>query len=228
MLDDWVSRWVWLCNKRLGKVMIEINLVPEQLRKKKKVQPVAKKVRAEGGASRKKFAWLIVLGVFVLLSAHIGLQVFITRKFVQHRDQSQKWEEVEPKKAKADETLQDLKKMRERMNSMEQLSGGVKILWAQKLNEISDGLPRGVWLSRIVLDEEGMTIFGSAVSKNKEEMISVHHFASQLKGNKIVLEHFSDVELGLIKSRKVNITQVADFTIIADLKKEVVEEEKNP
>ena len=96
--------------------------------------------------------------------------------------------------------------------------GGERIFWSQKLNEISDSLPRGVWLNKIILSGETLLIQGSAVSKDTTEMVHVHNFTSNLKNLKNFRSYFNDIELELIKTRKVNVTQIADFTIKGSLK----------
>ena len=48
-------------------------------------------------------------------------------------------------------------------------------------------------------------------------MSNVHAFTSNLKNSKEFTQNLSNIELGLIKSRKINTTQVADFTITADV-----------
>lgn len=195
--------------------MIEINLVPEHLRKKWKPQ-----AKAEEGIPLFKEKIIGLGGGFLvlLLVVHGILQFIISNKFSKYEKYKKEWEEISPARTNVNRTISELKQLREKMKSMEEVTGGQKISWSRKLNEISDSLSRGVWLNRIVFSEETLLMQGSAVSKNKTEMISVHKFTSNLKNHEGFKEYFSNVELELIKSRRINMTSIADFTIRGDLK----------
>ena len=89
------------------------------------------------------------------------------------------------------------------------------IRWAQKLNIISDSLPKGVWLKRLALDDGVLFIEGSAISKQQKEMINAHSFTSLLKEDKSFLTHLNDLELGSVQRQKIQNLEVADFLITA-------------
>jgi len=195
--------------------MIEINLVPEPLRKKKKRANLV-----GGGVALPKEIIIGVIGgvLAILLVTHIVLQFMITVKFVQHKGYNNELNSVAAQKAVVDKVISGLKDLRERVKAVDTLVSPDRTLWSQKLNEISDELSRGVWLSRITLDGDTLLIQGTAVSKNKSEMIDVHNFTANLKKSEAFMKNVDNVELGLIKSRRINETSVADFTIITELK----------
>jgi len=197
--------------------MIEINLVPEQLRKTRK-----SKTKFGSGFSLPKEAvvGLIGGGIILLLLVHALLQFFITVQFVQHKQLKGESESLAGEKAGVEVVLKDLKALQTKFKSVEKIAGTESVSWSQKLSEISLNSPRGVWLNRITLDGKVLLIQGSAVSKNKAEMINVHNFTSNLKNSEVFMASFRDLELGLIKSREINVTPIADFTIRADLKQE--------
>ena len=199
--------------------MIEINLVPEHLRKKRKSQGLT------GGDVKLPKETLIGLGggvVALLLVLHILFQVFITTRFVQHRNYKSELDKIMPEKIKVDKILQELKALQAKAKNMDKITEGSNIVWSEKMQGISDNLTRGAWLNRITLENNALFIHGSSVSKDKAEMINVHKFTSSLKESEDFMKDFSNIELELIKSRKINVTQTADFIIKADLKESVL------
>ena len=196
--------------------MIEINFLPPQLRKKRKtsnfvsrsiVLPRETVIALTGGV------------LFFLLFIHAVLQFIIAIKFVQIKRYEKQLTRIAPEKSNADRVLQELRVLQAKVKSIEGVAGQRKISWAKKLNEISNALPRGVWLTRLTFQEGILIIQGSAVSKSKNEMSSVHAFSSNLRNDPSFSGNLNNTELGLIKSRKINTTQVADFTITADVPK---------
>ena len=199
--------------------MIEINLVPEHLRKKRNSQGLT------GGDVKLPKETLIGLGggvVALLLVLHILFQVFITTRFVQHRNYKSELDKIMPEKIKVDKILQELKALQAKAKNMDKITEGSNIVWSEKMQGISDNLTRGAWLNRITLENNALFIHGSSVSKDKAEMINVHKFTSSLKESEDFMKDFSNIELELIKSRKINVTQTADFIIKADLKESVL------
>ncbi len=154
----------------------------------------------------------------LLLLVHIVLQLVIANRLAKHKIYKDQWEEISSAKTNIDIVIQELNQLRKKVTSVKEAMGGHGISWPQKLNEISDNLHRGVWLNKITLAKDALLIQGSAVSKNKTEMLSVHNFTSNLKKDENFSAYFETIELELIKSRKIKVTQIADFTIKADFK----------
>lgn len=197
--------------------MIEINLVPEHLRKKRRAKTVLGR-NLSFALPQEAVIGLIAGAVILLLFVHITLQFFIVVRFVQLKGLRHKTSGMSTEKANVDGIVQELKRLQDKYKSVEKIAGGKDISWAKILNQISDSIPRGVWLNRMALNETTLMIQGSAVSKSKAEMINVHNFTTNLKADKEFMSSFSDLELGIIKSRMVGQTPIADFTIRADLK----------
>lgn len=195
--------------------MIEINLVPENLRKKRKRRGTG----APSISTLPKETFIGVCGGFLglLLFMHVILQGVITLKFVRHTQYKKQWEEILPEKAKVDKVLDALKKMQARVKSVEEAVGSEHILWSKKLNEISDDMAGGVWLKKIELIENTLFIQGRAVSKDNTEILRAHKFASNLKNDKGFKKYFSDIEIGIHRTTRLGTASVADFTVSATL-----------
>ena len=102
--------------------------------------------------------------------------------------------------------------------AMENIIPDRKVSWAEKLNILSDNIPRGVWVRKVKLEVDVFTIEGSAISADNEAIINVHKFTSSIKGQKEFLKDFADVELGSIQRRKIKQADIADFLITVRLK----------
>jgi Tfp pilus assembly protein PilN len=197
--------------------MIEVNLIPEGLRKKKKSTPAPAAI----ATGEKKFILFLQIGtvIFFYVIVHALLHLWYHQQSAKKLRLKREWEALASQKKEADDLLAELKDLQAKKKSIEEITGMHRILWAQKLNEISNELPRGVWLKEMNFDEGTFLIHGSSISRHEAEMINVHKFLSNLKKNKSFGQDFSDVDLGVIKSREIENTPVADFTIILDLKK---------
>lgn len=161
----------------------------------------------------------ILIGVVVFFAAlHVILQVFIGVKVIQHKGLTRQLESLSYDKASSELVTKELNELREKIQTIDKIVGDNEVFWSSKLEQLSEHLPRGVWLTRISLDGNVLLVHGSSVSKAKTEMISVHTFIGDLKKNKDFAQDFSNIELNLIKTRKINETQIADFIIKADLK----------
>ncbi len=195
--------------------MIEINLVPEHLRKKRKPSHVAKN---QFTLPQETFLGIAVGFALLLIFFHLLLQGLIFMKLVKQKNLKKEMEGISQDKNTADQMIQELRTTQSKLNSLEGIVGENKFSFSQKLNEISDNLPKGVWLNKILLEEGTLLIQGSAVSKNRTEILYVHSFTSKLKNSRRFMSNIKNIELGLIKSRKINNTQLADFHISTFLK----------
>ena len=116
--------------------------------------------------------------------------------------------------------IAELRSIQNKLKAVKEVTEEKKILWAEKLNQISDSLPRGVWLKELSLVDDALMIQGSAVSKENDEILSVHKFASNLKGNENFKKNFSEIEMAIHKTHKLGMTSIADFSIDAGLERE--------
>ena len=194
--------------------MIEINLIPYSLRKNKK-----------GKLSLKEFniPLEIVIGlggglIVLLVLAHVFLLVINIRNVAQHKEFKEEMEAVSPGKQRVEKVINELRALQSTQKAVGDILPERKISWSQKLNILSDSIPRGVWLKRVNLEGDVLLIEGSAISTDNEAMINVHQFTSTLKSQREFLEHFNDLELGSIQRRKIRQMDIADFMITVRLK----------
>ena len=196
--------------------MININLIPEQLRKKSKGALFSTEAF---NIPREALIGLIGGLAVILICVHAILQVTIFIKFFQHAQQKKQWDAISPQKQRVDVVLNELRSLQNKIKAVEQITTGGRISWAEKLNDISDSLPKGIWLTKLSLGEKILLIDGCVVSRDKGEISSVGHFVSELKKRKGFMQGVQNkhIEVGSIQKRKIQTVELADFLITVKL-----------
>ncbi len=192
--------------------MININLVPENLRKKRS--------RAVNPLAAMNLPMEVMVGlvgglICLLILTHLGLWFMISQRSVEKKTLDGQMEGLLPYKQQTDAIAKELRILQGKKSAIEKMTSAPKILWAPKLNDISDSMPRGVWLGKISLEQGMFTINGSAVSKGSDEMMGVVDLASKLKDKKEFVKHLKSMEVGPIQRRKIESVEIADFSIMA-------------
>lgn len=181
--------------------MIEINLLPLELREKKKITlgkfPSSKQI-------------LLALGCLILL--HLLLYIFTVLGEVRVNKLNKKWLALASQRAEIAQVKSELAKANENIPLFEQLIKE-RILWSKKLNKISDLLVSGVWLNEVSLDAGYLIIRASAASRTKDEPALIGKFMQNLKDDTLFSAEFSGIELGPIKKRFIAQTEVMDFIL---------------
>ena len=192
--------------------MIDINLIPTNLRKKSKT-PL---FRGSSFNLPPEAIVGLVGGLIVLLGIiHFLLLGFLGNKIAQKKQLEKSWQEILPQKQKADRLVNEWRALQAKKSDIEKMTMSRRILWAPKLNSMSDSLSRGVWLNRINLDEGVLMIEGSVVSKMADEMGSVGSLTSNLKSQERFVSGLENIEVGPLQRRKIQTTEIADFSITA-------------
>lgn len=192
--------------------MIEINLVPAHLQKKRKGQlfleglnvPREMMIGIGGGA------------LFLLLAIHLVLLMVNIGGLVQYKGLQGQWGRMSTLKKSVDSVLNESRGFQSKLATFEGLMGRYSMMWSKKINILSDTLPRGVWLKKIDFHNKTLSIEGSAISRQGEEMINVHNFTSALKKDENFLSNLKNLELGSIQTRKFEKIEIADFLITTD------------
>jgi hypothetical protein len=148
---------------------------------------------------------------------HIIFQGIVFVKYVQHKGYQSQWEAIRPEKEQVDVVVNQLRSLQAETKALKGITADRRILWAPKLNIISDNLPREVWLTRIFFEDDTLLMQGGAVSKVKNEMISVGNFVSNLKKQPDFQKNLATIELGSIQRRIIKNVEVVDFVVTARL-----------
>lgn len=184
--------------------MIEINLLPIELRKRKTLKKIT---------IPKEF--IVVLGVILLaalLLFHALLQVFVIVNNMAYNQLNKKWISIQPQKKQIDSLKGQIKKLKDSETAFSQVVGqGLEA--SQKLNIISDSLANGVWLNDILMSGDILEIDGGCVSSSHQELVQVGKFLSALKNGKRIREDFPKLELVSVFRNKIGRVEMVDFMI---------------
>ncbi len=195
--------------------MIEINLIPPNLRKKDS--------RNSGFFAVVNIPKEFIIGcggIFVLVLGLVHLSLFSLWgvKSTQYAMTQAQWQQMSSDRNTVDNINKELKDVRAKITLITGNASKKAILWSQKLNILSDNLPKGVWFKKIVWNETTLVIEGSAYSKSRDEMATVGNFVSNLKRDVNFMKDFSSIELNSISRVKQGLLEVAVFTITVKVK----------
>lgn len=194
--------------------MIKLNFIPEQQRPQR-----AGIVGEEfGGVPGEVIvgALLALIGLFIFMhTALAGVSVY---KIASHKILEVRWNSMAADKKVCDGIADELKGIQTRMNSLRPITSVSQIHWARLLNELSDSVPKGVWLREILFERGSMAIYGSSVSKMQTEMVETGNFVAALKEKSTFKEGFTGVDIDSIQRRENAAVSIADFTLKAKRK----------
>ena len=196
--------------------MININLVPDELKKKKKDQflllafkdiPLEVSVGIAGGF------------LALLLAVNILLQVITFLGAANYKRLELSWQGMGSEKVQVEKIMKDLDVLRKKIAVIENIKNGMRISWAQKLNSISDTILPGVWLNHLALDKDKLLIEGNSVSKKGDHLSGINRFNNVLKNDQNFMKGIGNIEVSSIERKKMNDAGLASFSITATLDK---------
>jgi len=192
--------------------MIEINLLPEEMRKKRqpqfKLDLEMEKVKVIGGAAAAGV--LIILVLFCMMSSFIRKKQ-AQRLLLKEQNFAQDTLDVEM-------INKEIVTLKAKMNMMDGVTSR-RFLWAEKLNYLSDLILPGIWFTRIRTDlEDKLVVEGSVISKQEEAMATVGKFMKNVRDNQAFFKDFSNIKLESVQRKSIDERDVVDFRIVLYLK----------
>lgn len=187
--------------------MIEINLLPQELKTK------AKKF----GIDSKSILYFILLAFGIIIFVHIYLFAVTVAKNCQLRLLNNKWEKLEPQRKILGNFKNKYEVLSADAETIQQLITQ-RINCSEKLNKLSINLPSGVWFNELAISSRDFTLKGSVVSLQKEEMVLINKFMNNLKNDAGFLKDFNNLELSSIKRVTVSSYDIVDFILAGNLK----------
>jgi len=199
--------------------MIEINLLPDELKVKAKGRfpdPAITKIQIALIRDR-AFIYAIpaLLAVFILM--HFYFSVLWVSKNGQLTVLNRKLLAMAEQKKELDAFNREFAPVFQNASVPVHLSRQ-RILWAQKLNALSLHLPAGVWFNHISLNGNNLTIQGSVISLQNEEVSLINKFLDNLKTALEFSKDFSSFELNKVQKRNLGGYDIADFVLVGALK----------
>ena len=187
--------------------------MPERLRKRAKIALNLPQIPRE--------SLIVFVGgvTFILVLIHILLFGVLILQKTRSTSLSRNLQRISGPKQEAEKVKSEISELENRMHSFEQVTDkNTKVLWGQKLNQISNFIPSGVWLNKLRYSMDKFVIEGSAISKKGEEMVLVGKFASSIKNEPVFNRDFQDIELASINRDLIKTIEVANFVITGRLK----------
>ena len=187
--------------------MIEINLLPEEMRRRKGPQF---NFNLEPG-NIKIIAGSAVAGILILLIVFLSLGSVIRKG--QTRGLLAKEQAITAQTTDIEAINSEISILRARMSVLAQIAKR-RFLWAEKLNDLSGLMLPGIWLTRIYTDsQDRLVIEGSVISKKEEAMASVGKFMKNIREDDSFFRDFSDVKLESVQRKNTDERDVVDFNI---------------
>ncbi|MGD2279420.1 MAG: hypothetical protein PVH45_04940 [Candidatus Omnitrophota bacterium] len=202
--------------------MIELNLLPKELRKVKKkatalpaipVMPVCIGVVA--------VLVVVHLTFLLLINNNRGLSVKLTEN----------WNQMQPQKKKTDAFFTELNKLQKRVEAIREIAKP-DLSWAKILSGLNQAIVANVWLSDFKLtfknggrrDEEqklpvSLDLTGYAVGRSEVALPTVGRFMESLKNNKDFSGYFEEIELEDIRNFNISGEEVMMFKLVCHFKK---------
>ncbi len=186
--------------------MIEINLLPEELKSKAKKSKKARELN--------QVLYFVPLLFGILLIIHLSLATVFAFRAYQINMLNAKWRSLEPQRKLLAQSRQeyDFLSQDSRITQQLELQG---IGWAQKLKRLSADLPSGIWFNEAVFSSKECVLKGSVISLKKEEMSLINRLIGNLKADALFFKDFSSLELSSVQMRSLGGYNVVDFVLTA-------------
>jgi len=188
--------------------MIEINLLPEELRKKSSEPFLNLNIEAE-----KLKIWIGIgaAGILILIIMTLFLGSFIRKAQISGLLARERG--FSGRLAKVDSLNKEMAVLKARMSALDQLTNR-KFLWAEKLNQLSDLILPGMWFTHVYTDSENRLILeGSVISKSEEAMASVGKFMKNIKDDQFFFKDFRSIKLESVQRKNKEERDIVDFKI---------------
>lgn len=189
--------------------MIEINLLPEELHKKKmpylNLDIEIEKLRVFIGGA--------LVGALILLLIIFGIGSSVRKR--QILNLMAKENKIATQKSLAETIDKEVSIFKVKMKTLDGITGR-RFLWAKKLNELSDIVLSGIWLTRIYTDSDRLAIEGSVISKKEEAMASVGKFMENIREHSSFFKDFRNIKLETVQRKSAyekDIKDIVDFRI---------------
>lgn len=217
--------------------MIEINLLPDELRKKQThLQKLDLKSLNLEGLPVVQYA-AAVFGVVIAIQIVLLLIAMYSKNSFAQLDR--KYKTILPEK-------KQVAALNSRLNTLQTKTGAINELmlkrfnWTKKLNDLSDSMTPGIWLTELSYEEKVvekpvmlkaktkngpaqmtmersvaryLILAGYASSRGEEATAAVGKFIKSLKDNRNFFADFGEIELGSIQSDRIEEQDVMNFRI---------------
>lgn len=186
--------------------MITINLLPKELQEKEKTSTFS----FPPGFFKAVVIILAIQGVFGVVGLYKKMQV---------QGLDKKWAKVQAQFKEINDLKLELAQKKDRVESIKGVLKRSRY-WTDFFNKINQATPKGLWLNRLSISEQGLVIEGSVFSFNKDQITLVNRFFDELKKDAFFRENFTTFSLDSVQNRTIKQYEVLDFILSATLTKD--------
>lgn len=195
--------------------MIEINLLPDGLRKTQK-----KKNTQKVNLSDLPLKNIAIAAVAMFVLFQIFASLVLLKKSATLKRLNKEIKKLDLDYAIAQSLKKDQAQLRGKLAAINELTLK-SILWSKKLYDLSGATTEGIWLKELSLSEgredpnqQIMVLKGSAVSQPLgEETALIGNFINSLKSSKGFFDDFTSIKLKSSRIKKLKDLEVMDFTV---------------
>ncbi len=186
--------------------MIEINLLPEELRRS------SKKFELD----TKYLIYLVPLMLCILVPINVILGIIGFSKGYQYATLNRTWKSLETQRRSVEAFRKEHDISSVDAKAVQQLMAQ-RLNVAEKLNKLSFFAPAGVWFEEVSFASKAFTLRGTAVSLKKEEMLLINKFLDSLKTDAGFVKFLSGVELSSVQRSVIGGYDVVDFVFTGNV-----------
>lgn len=203
--------------------MITINLLPKELRPRRKITIPAKCMTFIAGG-------IVVILIFI----HILVAMMINREKGKLAFLKKEYERIKPEYERVLKLKSDKENLEAKIALMDKLMAQ-RLLWSKKLNQLSDLMPPNVWLSslsiisrpekqtvggkEVTIDRKKLLIRGKTYSGKGEKMLGQQgDFMRRIEGHEAFFKDFENVEFISTERETIGQAEIMKFEFTCQLK----------
>ena len=214
--------------------MIEINLLPEELKKTRRSGSRIDVGKIDLG--KLPMLNIAVAGIVIIIAVQIVIFVFGALFGMISGSLEKDYKSISPARQEAENFRTEISRMSRKISAIDELMVK-RFSWARKLNDLSDSVTPSIWLTQLDYDEKTterpkagavaargenrqatekvleryLIISGAASSMGEEGTALIGRFIEKLKENASFYSDFSDIELGSIKREQAGNQEMMTF-----------------
>lgn len=187
--------------------MIEINLLPDNLKPKKEAVKI----------DTLKLLYLVPAFAIILLISHLYLLGFQISRAAQLTHLEKKMKQLEPQKKDVEAFHKEYAQVSGSAKALHDLTAR-RVNWADKLAKLSVHLPAGIWFTDMAVSGKDFSLKAAVISLEKQEMSLINRFMDSLRKDADFFKDFLKIELDSVQRKVIGGYDVAEFVLAGSLK----------
>lgn len=192
--------------------MIEINLLPQELR-------YVEKEKSTVPLEWSRLVLIVPACAGLLVCVQLCLWVGGAMRARTLKRLTREWTGLEAERKRIQEYDLEYASVTQQVDKVRSMAAR-RILWGEKLKSLSRHLPAGVWFTDLSVSSGEFTVQGSVLAFETDEMLRIRQLIDGLSKDKDFIADFQEFQLASVQQRTVGAYDIADFTITGRLRQE--------